>query len=88
MFKALVAEGVAEGAFDAGQARRLPTVEWFVFQGLSSYDPDTLASHDITTEQVRDNIIKFIINGIRTNIAREATVEADAVANQYSNIQK
>ncbi|MFG6423585.1 MAG: TetR/AcrR family transcriptional regulator [Paramuribaculum sp.] len=87
MFKALVAEGVSEGAFDAGQAKRLPTVEWFVFQGLSSYDPDTLESHDITTEQVRDNVIKFIINGIRSNEAKEA-VGADAEVNQYRNIQK
>ena len=66
---------------------RLPTVEWFVFQGLSSYDPDTLESHDITTEQVRDNVIKFIINGIRSNEAKEA-VGADAEVNQYRNIQK
>lgn len=87
MFKALVAEGVSEGAFDVGQAKRLPTVEWFVFQGLSSYDPDTLESHDITTEQVRDNVIKFIINGIRSNEAKEA-VGADAEVNQYRNIQK
>ncbi len=72
MFKALIAEGVAEGVFDPDQARRLPTLEWLVSQALSSYDPDQFAGHDITTEQVRDNIIRFIINGIRSGIDKVA----------------
>lgn len=67
MFKALIAEGVEQRIFDKDQAERLPALEWLVFQGLSTYEPEQLAIHNITTEQVRENIIRFIITGIRAD---------------------
>lgn len=81
MFKALISAGVEEGVFDPEQARRLPTLEWLVSQALSSYDPEQFADHDLTTEQVRDNIIRFIINGIRSGIDKVAA-GVTAVTNQ------
>lgn len=68
MFKALIAQGVAEGVFDKAQAERLPSLEWLVFQGLWACDlPGQLETYNLTTEGMRDNIIRFIIHGIRAS---------------------
>lgn len=74
MFKALLAQGVDEGVFDPEQAKCLPALEWLVLQGLWAEDiSGRLESHGLTAEILRDNIIKFIISGIRINSASEAS---------------
>lgn len=84
MFKALISEGVEAGAFDPLQARRLPTVEWFIYQGISTYDPEILAAHGLTTEEVREDIIRFIIQGIKAAGSGTPPVpDTDTHSNQY-----
>lgn len=78
MFKSLIAEGVAEGIFDAGQAQRLPALEWLVFQGLWAYDiSGHIEAHGLTAEGLRDDTIRFIIHGIATDRHKETNKTTD-----------
>lgn len=76
MFKALLAQGVAEGVFDPEQAKCLPALEWLVFQGMWAEDiTGRLESNGLSAETLRDNIIKFIISGIRVSPVSDASQE-------------
>lgn len=81
LFKALIAEGVADGEFDPEQALRLPTLEWLISQALVTFDSEHLAEHQLSAEQARENIIRFLINGIRRNL-NQVSISANVVQNQ------
>lgn len=86
MFRSLIREGVDDGSFDATQAECLPALEWLVCHGLSSTDiTDSLAAHALRPDTVRDNIIRFIINGIRVP---RPTTDADTAAATNQHIKQ
>ncbi|MCM1028266.1 MAG: TetR/AcrR family transcriptional regulator [Pseudoflavonifractor sp.] len=81
LFKSLLDEGVEEGVFDSAQAGRLPSLERLLFQGM--WNVGVGVDHDeespVLSGQLRDDTIRFILNGIvarRPSPASESTTAA------------
>lgn len=66
LFKKVLNEGVAAGVYDAEQASRLPVLEALMFQGIDyCHMRDNFDSVGPDINRIRDEVIKFIIQGIK-----------------------
>lgn len=68
IFNEILKEGISKGDFDPEQAKRLPAVENFVFQGADYYMMNGSSEDDKTNLiELKRNAIDFIINGLKHN---------------------
>lgn len=66
LFSALLKQGIAEGVFDSEQAHRLTSFLTVTFTGVDSCQlQGTFELNGLQTEDVRDNLIKFVTEGIK-----------------------
>lgn len=71
LFRGIIAEGVASGDFDGSQGQRLPALEAMVFQGADySHLHDNFDETGMSADEIRDNIIAFIIDAVTCRGAR------------------
>lgn len=68
MFRKLLDEGIAKGAFDPVQAERLLKVHPILFQGVDfCVMRDSTDTSGISVLDSRDAVVKFLVAGIATN---------------------
>lgn len=66
LFSSLLTQGIDEGVFDPEQAHRLTSFLTMTFTGVDACQlQGTFELNGLPLEEVRDNLIKFVIEGIK-----------------------
>ena len=68
LFAQLINEGVAQGCFDADQAKRLKSIESFIFQGVDlAHARGRFNESGMNAAEIREQIITFLINAVKSH---------------------